>query len=81
MSKDNVTLPRFLTHANGAKALLIGEFRQKIVLDNPEYCGCGECHYCIELPKELPTIIVDVAIEWDTIKEIYNKIVEELEVT
>ncbi|OED34250.1 hypothetical protein AB832_07790 [Flavobacteriaceae bacterium (ex Bugula neritina AB1)] len=79
--QGNVTLPNQLTHANGAKALLIGEFHQKIVIDNPDYCGCGKCHYCIELPCELPTKVVDVPIEWDIIKEIYNKIVTELEVT
>jgi len=79
--KDNVILPKKLTHANGAKGLLMGEFYEQITVENGEYCGCGECDYCHEFPETPPTIILDIPVSWDTIKAIYDKIVQELGAT
>lgn len=68
MSKDKVILPKELTAENGAKALLIGEFREEI-----EVCGCldgsGE-------DQEMQALSVPVS--WTTIKEIYKMIVENM---
>jgi polyferredoxin len=71
-----ITLPSRLTAENGAKALLIGEFFEEIEVRNEEYCGCGECGYCIDVQDEdaTETIIQRVPVSWSTIKDIYNKI-------
>jgi hypothetical protein len=69
-------MPRSLTAENGAKELLMGEFKETIEVSNPEYCGCGECSYCIDFPLTEPSIMVEIPIRWTTIKEIYAKIVE-----
>lgn len=53
-------MPRRLTAENGAKGLLIGEFHETIVCHDDE----GE-PYEVKMP-----------VEWDTIKQIYAKIVE-----
>lgn len=53
-------MPRRLTAENGAKGLLIGEFHETIVCHDDE----GE-------PYE-----VKIPVEWDTIKQIYAKIVD-----
>ena len=73
-----VRLPRSLTAENGAKALLTGEFHETITISCPE-CdgdddyvdGCSTCHAQGYINRR-------VAIEWDTIKRIYAKIVENL---
>ena len=59
----NVVMPRRLTAENGAKALLMGEFFE-------EY----ECSYYDE-DGELVEYMKKVPVSWDTIKEIYKKIV------
>jgi len=63
---DNTTsnMPRSLTAENGAKALLIGEFKESYGIYNEE-----EGYHHTE----------EVDVEWSTIKEIYNKIVEHYE--
>jgi hypothetical protein len=53
-------MPRRLTAENGAKGLLIGEFHETII-----------CHDEDGEPCE-----VKIPVEWDTIKQIYAKIVE-----
>ena len=70
-----VLLPDELTAENGAKALLIGEFSEPLEIENPEYCGCGDCDYCQEHPDTPETIIQHVPVSWTTIKDIYRRIV------
>jgi len=72
-----VVMPPRLTAENGAKALLMGEFFEKIEVQNEEYCGCGKCDYCIYIQDEdtMETIIQKVPVSWTTIKEIYAKVV------
>jgi len=70
-----VSLPRSLTAENGAKALLIGDFHEITTISCPE-CdgdedyvdGCSTCHGQGYINRR-------VAVEWDTIKRIYDKIV------
>lgn len=70
-----VSLPRSLTAENGAKALLIGEFHEICTMSCPECDGdedYGPCRVCNShgyIKKQVP-------VEWDTIKRIYDKIVE-----
>jgi hypothetical protein len=68
-------MPRKLTAENGAKALLCGEFNETVLIPNEEYCGCGECDYCVDFPDTEEYIVQKVPIPWTTIKEIYDKIV------
>jgi len=70
---DYVRLPRKLTAENGAKSLLIGEFYRSISVscDVCEGDGCDMCNYTGH-------IAYSVEVSWSTIKEIYNKIVENL---
>lgn len=77
-SSLGVVMPRSLTSKNGAKALLMGEFFEEIEVPNEEYCGCGECDYCIEVQDEdaTETVTQKVPVSWTTIKEIYAKAVE-----
>ena len=76
-SSLGVVMPRSLTAENGAKALLMGKFFEEIEVPNEEYCGCGECDYCIETQDEYATetVIQKVPVSWDTIKRIYDTIV------
>ncbi len=71
-------MPLRLTAENGAKSLLSGEFFEYIEVINEEYCGCGECDYCIEIQDEdaAETNIQRIPVSWDTIKEIYLTIVD-----
>lgn len=73
-------MPRHLTAENGAKALLLGEFKLRVITECPE---CGEL--------EEPTEGCDICdaegeygqkhtIPWDQIKFIYSKAVEGLAV-
>lgn len=68
-------MPRSLTAENGAKSLLSGEFFEEIEVQNPLYCGCGDCDMCNDFPDEHEFIIQKVPVRWDTIKSIYAKIV------
>ena len=53
-------MPSKLTAENGAKALLIGEFKEYYEAYDEE-----EGHYNVDVP-----------VRWDTIKDIYQKIVD-----
>ena len=68
-------MPRSLTVENGAKNLLCGEINELIELSNPEYCGCGECDFCIEHDNIEESYMQKVPIKWITMKDIYAKIV------
>lgn len=69
-------MPKTLSAENGAKALLIGEFSESIHIPNPDYCGCGQCDFCIERPDESETREIQVPVSWTTIKRIYQRIVQ-----
>ena len=73
-----VAMPRELTTENGAKALLIGNFCEYLFIDNPDYCGCGDCIDCQEGTGMMEGIDQRVDISWSTIKAIYKKAVEHL---
>jgi hypothetical protein len=74
--EEKILLPKKLTAENGMKTLLIGEFRESIKVKNEEYCGCNDCNFCFDFPDTPEYITRVVDVEWDTIKKIYNKIVE-----
>ena len=69
-------MPLSLTAENGAKGLLNGEYFETIEVDNEDYCGCGNCDYCIDFPDNEPTVTLNVPVECTTIKDIYSKIVD-----
>lgn len=79
---DTVAMPRALTAENGAKAALMGEFRQSTVeaceqCDGDGDCACdntdhedgcnGDCHAC----SGEGTVPSSISIDWTTIKAIY----------
>jgi hypothetical protein len=70
-------MPRKLTAENGSKSLMIGEFFVEVEVHNEEYCGCDECDYCqmVQDDGAAPTITIKVPVPWDTIKDIYNRLV------
>jgi len=68
-------LPEELTAENGAKALLSGEFHEIIEVDNPDYCGCGECDPVSDMENE-ETLTQKIPVSWVTIKGIYKRIVQ-----
>lgn len=74
-------MPRRLTAENGAKSLLIGEFSESTRVKCHECDGSGEdSEYdsgCVECGGE-GTIEQKVAVEWDTIKRIYDMAVQHL---
>lgn len=77
VAEGYVLMPRRLTAENGAKAALSGEFAEKATYhcsqcdhEEPDD-GCEECN-------GKGSYLVDVPIEWDTIKRIYDKAVAEL---
>jgi len=75
----SVVMPIELTAENGAKGLLIGEFYETVEVDNPEYCGCGECDWCRGAGLNEPQNFDEkVPVSWTNIKEIYKKAVENL---
>jgi hypothetical protein len=59
----HVVMPRELTAENGAKSLLVGEFKEQFEAYDSE-----EGEY-----------VVDVIVSWTTIKDIYKKIVAHYE--
>lgn len=68
MSSDRVLMPKELTAENGAKAALIGEFKETLDVYNPDYAND---------PDDEPEFIKhDVQISWTTIKKIYKRCVE-----
>lgn len=77
-SHDFVVMPKALTAENGAKALFMGAFNEYYTIDNPDYCGCGECDECLNGDGEFLILDQQVAVSWTTIKEIYAMAVREL---
>jgi len=81
--EDKVLMPRELTAENGAKGLMLGEFKEDIELTCPQ-CNGGalggpdvvsdDCDYCGGSGE----IIVNLSISWPTIKAIYAMAVENL---
>ena len=78
MESGPVTMPRRLTAENGAKALLSGSFSEFILIPSEDYCGCGQCDFCIEYSngKEEEYVRQEVVVSWATIKKIYQVVVE-----
>lgn len=70
-----VKLPSALTAENGAKALLIGEFFETTEIECPA-CNGDDRHAPCDECGDTGTIWQRVPVEWDTIKRIYDKIVE-----
>lgn len=76
MNNKTVIMPRRLTVENGAKALLLGEFTERLEMVCP-FCGdlefaddeCDVCDGTGYLYEEVP-------VSWTTIKKIYEKAVE-----
>jgi len=75
-----VMMPRELTAENGAKALLMGEFSETVIMQCPECDGhglddneevCNECDGACEYALKVP-------VSWTTIKEIYAMAVKSL---
>lgn len=67
-----VIMPRRLTAENGAKGLLLGEFKANIELGCPcvdDDEASDECEIC----NGDGSYLQPVAIDWDTIKAIYEK--------
>ena len=78
---DGLVMPLALTAENGAKALMIGEFSESVVL------RCNECDgegWLEDIGDECPECdgagdyAIKVPVSWDTIKAIYAKAVEHL---
>ena len=75
---DVVIMPKKLTAENGAKALLLGEFSERIEQDCPE---CDQERRCLEscdLCNGSGRISHKVPVSWTTIKEIYKMAVNGL---
>lgn len=71
---DKIIMPRELTAENGAKALLIGEFSETVIMTCEECEGQGHtCNYneICELCNGAGEYSLNVAVGWDTIKNIY----------
>lgn len=81
---NGVVMPKALTAENGAKAALIGDFRERITQECDECAGSGsardedgietgeDCERCGGSGE----VLVYVTISWDNIKAIYDKAVE-----
>ena len=78
MRTETVTMPKRLTAENGAKSSFVGGGYEKAVVSNPNHCGCGKCDCCLNGLDEDEMIAFRVPVSWTTIKEIYDKAVEEL---
>ena len=76
-NSESVLLPRRLTAENGAKSLLMGEFSETIIISRPRCLDMDENENCIFCDNS-GEIENKVFIQWDTIKNIYKKIVENL---
>ena len=64
--KDNVVMPKELTAENGGKYIFMGEFKETIPMRCPECYDLDDDDECEECDHSM-----NVAIEWDTIKQIY----------
>lgn len=73
---DLVLMPNALTAENGAKALLIGEFHVETRVPNPDYDPDWDDEEDEDEEPEFFT--AQIAIPWDTIKEIYAMAVKHL---
>lgn len=62
-------MPSELTAENGAKAALMGEFKEKYSISCPECFGDDDCETCDGSGR----IHVEVPVSWTTIKEIWAK--------
>ena len=72
---DLILIPKKLTAENGAKALLIGEFYEKLQLRCPDCDGTDkDCDIC----KGDGYYIQEIPITWSIIKLIYKKAVHYL---
>lgn len=74
-----VAMPRELTAENGAKALLIGEFFEELVIQCSECSNIDigvqdNCHICDGRGEYSQT----VPVQWSTIKDIYAMAVKHL---
>ena len=86
MSEEMILMPRELTAENGAKWLLMGEFKEVVTVPCSECEGAHEdiceddddaeiCEMCGgagDVPQEAP-------VSWTTIKDIYAKCVKHFE--
>lgn len=75
-----VNLPRSLTAENGAKGLLIGEFFESIEIPCPECAENEEVSEDCDCCNGYGSVTQKVPVSWDTIKDIYKKIVENMAV-
>ncbi len=70
--ENKILMPKALTAENGAKALLIGEFKETITQSCP-YCDNGvfdETEIC-DSCDGAGEYSLSVTVSWTTIKEIY----------
>lgn len=78
LSKDMILMPQALTAENGAKALLMGEFKESRIM-TCEHCdngldyddGCF-CEYC----NGSGDYKLSIEVTWSTIKDVYKMAVE-----
>lgn len=76
ITDDNVLMPKELTAENGAKYLMMGEFKQEMPIYCPE-CTNRDTEDCETCAGE-GELIQEANISWTNIKEIYKKAVEHL---
>ena len=67
MRERLVSVPARLTAENGAKAALMGEFKESIQTPCTECFGDDECENCDGSGR----ITTEYTVSWSTIKEIY----------
>jgi DnaJ-class molecular chaperone len=78
---STVMMPRELTAENGAKRLLIGEFKERVPVICPHCFGGGDSENESEPCKTCEgdgEVYQEVVISWGNIKAIYAKCVEGL---
>lgn len=70
---NKILMPETLTAENGAKAALMGEFSESVMIDCPECYGDGldQCEMC----RGAGQLEQKVTVSWTTIKEIYKRAV------
>jgi len=78
ITTDTVMMLRELTAENGAKALLIGEFKELITLPCPKCADDDGIIENCEICKGFGSYEQEVWIDWTTIKEIYAMAVDKL---
>jgi hypothetical protein len=75
--KDYIMMPKELTSENGAKYLMMGEFTISVVYDC-QVCSWEFTNEMCEVCGGKSTYVAEKVIPWDTIKDIYSKVVEHL---